>query len=115
MKDLIEQCQKELKRTRKMKKSAPEHEQKIYSGMITDLEIAIAWMETGRPPGRVKGVYGHYIHNAIALEQRAFDYVRMRQVNGTAFPDPILDIEDKIDREIAVKKREAISMKKMTI
>lgn len=105
MKDLIQQCKTELKRTRKMKKEASKEDQKIFSGMITDLELAIAWMETGRPPGSVKGVYGQYIGNAIRLDPDKFESMCFLKVDGTIPLDPFTEIENRLDRERQAKKR----------
>lgn len=104
MKDLIDQCKTELKRTRKMKEEAPEHEQKIFGSMITDLEVAIKYMETGRPPGRIKGVYGSSPSEAFRLESHQLDYLHYKE--GFPIPlDPFEEVEKRIDKERQAKKR----------
>lgn len=105
MDNLLKEYQQSLKSLRKEKEKAVDYEQKIYAGMITDLEIAVAWMKTGRPPGDIKGVYGHYISNAIQLDPETFDYVNCRPVDGVIPLDPFTEIENRIDKERQARKR----------
>lgn len=104
MKPLIKEYRQSLKQIRKLKEAAEEHEQKIYVSMITDLEIAIAWMETGRPPGSVKGVYGNSPSMAMMLEPEKLASLSYKM--GFPIPvDPFEEIENRIDKERQAKKR----------
>lgn len=105
MEELISEYKEELKRTRKLRETAAEHEKKIYSGMITDLEIAIKWMELGHYYGHEKAVYGQYISNAICLEPQHFEFVGMIHIDGSAIADPFQEAEKRIDKEWRRKKR----------
>ena len=105
MQELIKEYRQSLKEIRKLKETAEEHDKKIYGSMITDLEIAIAWMETGRPPGSVKGIYGHYISNAIQLEPEYFEFMEFMNVDGTWPQSPFEEVENRIDKERQAKRR----------
>jgi positive control factor len=56
MNNLIKEYKESLKMTRKMYDNAVEEDKKIIAGMISDLEFAIEWMETGRMPGNRRGI-----------------------------------------------------------
>ena len=55
MQDLIQQYRESLRKVRKAKETANEADRSILSGMESDLEFAIKWMETGRMPGSRRG------------------------------------------------------------
>ena len=55
MRDLIQQYKESLRKVRKAKETANEVDRSILSGMESDLEFAIKWMETGRMPGSRRG------------------------------------------------------------
>lgn len=105
MQQLIKEYRQSLKQIRKLKEAAEEYDKKIYSSMITDLEIAIAWMETGRPPGSTKGVYGQHPSGAILLKPEYFSFWEFRNADGTIPLDPFEEIEDRIDKERKARKR----------
>ena len=56
MRDLINEYKESLRKVRKAKETANEVDRSILSGMESDLEFAIKWMETGRMPGSRRGV-----------------------------------------------------------
>lgn len=104
MDNLLKEYQQSLKDLRKIKEIAEEYDQKIYAGMITDLEFAINWMQTGRPPGRTSGVYGSSPSAAMFLEPEKLDALSYKK----GFPVPLNPFEEaeiRIDKERAVKKR----------
>lgn len=103
MGNLLKEYREALTKTRKEKESAPDYEQKIYSGMITDLEIAISWMETGRPPGAIKGVYGSSPSTAIMLDSEKLAALNYKK--GFPVPlDPFEEIENLVDKERRAKQ-----------
>ena len=55
MRDLINEYKESLRKVRKAKETANEVDRSILSGMESDLEFAIKWMETGRMPGSRRG------------------------------------------------------------
>jgi positive control factor len=73
--DLIEQYQEALVQVHKMKKMASEEDQKILSGMESDLEFAIEWMRTGRRPGNKRGIE----RRAAYQRERPFDPLIMQR------------------------------------
>lgn len=98
MKALLKQYQAELKRTRKMKEAAATKEDaKIITGMITDLETAISWMKTGRPPGDFKGVYGATNVDPVILSQ-----IPCRSAFAPTV-DPLELVENRIDKEMELQ------------
>lgn len=104
MEVLLQEYREVLKKTRKEKETADELDQKVYTGIITDLEVAIKYMETGRPPGRIKGVYGSSPSEAFRLESHQLDYLHYKE--GFPIPlDPFEEVEKRIDKERQAKKR----------
>lgn len=92
MDSLLKEYQAELKRTRKMQYAASDkNDISIYGGMITDLEIAINWMETGRPPHDRRGIYG-----STALEPMVLNNISDRSIAGLA-KNPFELTEKQID------------------
>lgn len=55
MRDLINEYKESLRKVRKVKETANGVDRSILSGMESDLEFAIKWMETGRMPGSRRG------------------------------------------------------------
>lgn len=104
MEVLLQEYREVLKKTRKEKEIADELDQKVYTGIITDLEVAIKFMETGRPPGRLKGIYGASPSEAFRLDSDQLDYLHYKK--GFPIPlDPFEEVENRIDKERSVKKR----------
>lgn len=103
MQQLIKEYRQSLKEIRKLKEAAEKYDQKIYAGMITDLEIAINWMETGRPPGNKKGVYGTP-GSAMSFDPIWFGSMGQDRLLQTPL-DPFEEVENRIDKERRARKR----------
>lgn len=56
MKDLLKQYREERSRLMGYKLNAPEEEQELISGMISDLQYAIDWMSRGHQPDPRRGI-----------------------------------------------------------
>lgn len=54
MKELLEEYRESLLLTKKMRENAPEEDQKIYGGMITNLEYAVKWLRDEQQPAPQK-------------------------------------------------------------
>lgn len=98
MQQLLAEYKKALKDTRKLKREAPEEDQKVIAGMISSLEFCVKWIETGRMPGSKRGVEKHSAYTYF--DQDVWDYVAM---NDHREYSPFDEIEEKIDKEIEVK------------
>lgn len=98
MKSLLCEYQFELKRTRQLKKKTPadtpeeKEKHRIISGMITDLEIAVDWLETGRPPSDRRGIYG-----TTATEPMILNSIADRSIAGLP-----KNAYDSIERQIDI-------------
>jgi positive control factor len=75
MNNLIKEYKESLKMTRKMYDNAVEEDKKIIAGMISDLEFAIEWMETGRMPGNRRGIE----RRAAYQREKPFDPLLMQK------------------------------------
>lgn len=89
----LEEYQHSLKAAKKIRETAPEEDQKIFAGIIGDLEYTVKWLKNKRMPepakSRVCSIYSEI--NAIEL----FEYE-----SATLFySDPFIEVEEKIDRE----------------
>ncbi len=94
MKSLLKQYQEELKRTKKLQETTTDKEEaKIIGGMATDLQIAISWMKTGRPPGDFRGVYG-----ATKMDPVVLSNIECRSAFAPTV-DVFEQIENRIDKE----------------
>lgn len=56
MEELIEQYRFSLSRIRELQKTANEDDYKLLSSMASDMQYALDWMSTGRPPGLRRGI-----------------------------------------------------------
>lgn len=97
MESLLYEYQSELKRTRQLKRHTPadtpeeKEKHRIISGMITDLEIAVSWMETGRHPNDKRGIYG-----TTAVDPMVLSRISDRSIAGLP-KNPYDSLEKNID------------------
>lgn len=56
MQDLIKEYKQSLYKIRAAKGNASEEERKVLSGMISDLEFVLEWLDIGRRPGNRRGI-----------------------------------------------------------
>jgi positive control factor len=56
MKELLLEYKRTLKTTNKAYRQATDEEKKVLSGMISDLEYAIEWIQSGRRPYNRRGI-----------------------------------------------------------
>ena len=75
MHDLAQEYKQSLKTARKMYHNASEEDKKTIAGMISDLEFAIEWLETGRRPGNRRGVE----RRAAYQREKLFDPLLMQK------------------------------------
>src|SRR5690625_2520948 len=87
-------------------------ERKIIGGMIRDMEFALEWLQTGRMPGQIKGIDRKRVYQVNEWNRKKLAY----GVNGywdedmgafiskPNYKDPFQEVEDKIDRELEMKK-----------
>ncbi|AXM89371.1 Fis family transcriptional regulator [Anoxybacillus ayderensis] len=75
MNNLIQQYKESLKTARKMYRSATDEDKKVIAGMISDLEFAIEWMETGRCPENRRGIE----RRAAYQREKLFDPLLMQK------------------------------------
>lgn len=98
MDTLLEQYQAQLKRTRALKRSIPEDtaedkdRHKILTGMITDLEIAVEWLETGIPYYNKNGIY----------QKSSLEFIDIVPESASIYPtvDPLEKVEEEIDGDL---------------
>ncbi|MCQ6512965.1 hypothetical protein NPN18_24675, partial [Vibrio parahaemolyticus] len=78
----MKQYKETLWETRKLLKKASDEDKEVIRGMISDLEFAIEWMETGRRPGNRRGI------ERIAAYQREkpFDLLLMQKFFRSSEP-----------------------------
>ncbi|HHL3303683.1 TPA: sigma-70 family RNA polymerase sigma factor [Bacillus cereus] len=75
MEKLINSYSQSLRRMKNAKANANEEEQKIFSGMISDLEFTLEWLRTGRRPGNRRGIE----RRAAYQRERAVDPLLMQR------------------------------------
>ncbi|WP_199427077.1 sigma-70 family RNA polymerase sigma factor [Thermaerobacillus caldiproteolyticus] len=86
--NLIQQYKESLKVARKMYSNATDEDKKVIAGMISDLEYAIEWMETGRRPGNRRGIE----RRAAYQRERSFDPLLMQKYFRSS--DPVYEWDD---------------------
>lgn len=93
MEELLKQYKETLRETRKLLKKASDEDKEVIRGMISDLEFAIEWMETGRRPGNRRGI------ERIAAYQREkpFDLLLMQKFFRSSEPVYEWDDHEKED------------------
>jgi positive control factor len=72
---LIYEYKQSLKAAREMYTNASEEDKKIISGMISDIEYAIEWMEKCRMPGNRRGIE----RRAAYQREKPFDPLMMQK------------------------------------
>jgi positive control factor len=93
MNNLIKEYKESLKITRKMYDNAVEEDKKIIAGMISDLEFAIEWLETGRMPGNRRGIE----RRAAYQREKPFDPLLMQKFFRSSEPTYEWDDHEKED------------------
>ncbi|KQB91896.1 MULTISPECIES: sigma-70 family RNA polymerase sigma factor [Geobacillus] len=88
MQQLIKEYKQSLKVARKMYIKASEEDKKIIRGMISDLEFALEWMETGRRPGNRRGIE----RRAAYQREKPFDPLLMQKFFRSS--EPIYEWDD---------------------
>lgn len=90
LEDLLEEYRETLRLTKEMKESAPEEDQKIYGGMISNLEYAVKWLRDKQQP--------------MPHKRRETNFSKPEYVDMTALPSafdfsgcPYENIERRID------------------
>lgn len=89
MKELIQQYKQSLAKVRLMYEQAPEEDKKIISGMISDLQYSLEWMQTARMPGNRRGVE----RLAAYQREKSFDPLIMQQYFRSMDDDPFTMID----------------------
>ncbi len=84
MKDLINSYSQTLVDVKMMYERAPEEDKKTISGMMSDLEYAIEWMETARCPGNRRGIE----RRAAYQRETALDPLMMQRYFRSMDDDP---------------------------
>ncbi|RDE19362.1 MULTISPECIES: sigma-70 family RNA polymerase sigma factor [Parageobacillus] len=82
MNDLLQEYKQTLKHTKKLFKHASDEDKKIIRGIISDLEFAIEWMETGRRPGNRRGIE----RRAAYQREKPFDPLLMQKFFRSSEP-----------------------------
>jgi positive control factor len=82
MQQLIEEYKQSLKAARGMYTKASNEDKKFISGMISDLEYAIEWMETSRMPGNRRGIE----RRAAYQREKSFDPLLMQKFFRSSEP-----------------------------
>lgn len=82
MYDLLQEYKQTLKHTKKLFKHASDEDKKIIRGIISDLEFAIEWMETGRRPGNRRGIE----RRAAYQREKLFDPLLMQKYFRSSEP-----------------------------
>lgn len=107
---LIAEYKQSLKTAREMYFKASEEDKKIISGMISDLEYAVEWMQTSRMPGNRRGIE----RRASYQREKPFDplimqkYFRSLDDNVYKWDDHLQ--EHKIDEWNRLRIEEALSV-----
>lgn len=111
MDSLLPEYQEQLKRTRALKRSLPnetavdKNRHTILTGMITDLEIAVNWLETGIPYYSLSGIYG----------KQSLEYESARHVTDKhriyKNADPFDIVEQYVDADLEEGKKRGYSSK----
>lgn len=82
MNDLLQEYKQTLKHTKKLFKHASDEDKKIIREIISDLEFAIEWMETGRRPGNRRGIE----RRAAYQREKPFDPLLMQKFFRSSEP-----------------------------
>ena len=110
MDSMLQEYQEQLKRTKQLKKEIPNKTlddkdlHRIITGIITDLEIAVKWLESGVPYGHRKGVYGKSSLDII-------DYNRSFKVPTPKAIDPFEKVENYLDAQLEKGKKYGLNSK----
>jgi positive control factor len=88
MEELLKQYKETLKETKKLLEKASDEDKKIIRGMISDLEFAIEWMETGRRPGNRRGIE----RRAAYQREKPFDPLLMQKFFRSS--EPVYEWDD---------------------
>lgn len=104
--ELIEEYNRSLYSIRGAKERANEEERKILSGMASDLEYALEWMQTGRRPGNRRGIE----RRAAYQRERLFDPLLMQRYFRSA--DDSIYEWDNHRPEHVISKWEKIQIEK---
>jgi positive control factor len=91
--NLLKEYKESLKIARKMYGDAYNEDKKIIAGMISDLEYAIEWMETGRRPGNRRGIE----RRAAYQREKPFDPLLMQKFFRSSEPVYEWDDHEKED------------------
>ncbi|UXH44445.1 Fis family transcriptional regulator [Rossellomorea vietnamensis] len=75
MENLLLSYRENLSKAKKMFKEASDRDKSLLNGMIRDLQYSIEWMETGRQPGKTRGVE----RLAAYQRERPFDPLLMQR------------------------------------
>lgn len=95
---LLDEYRLSLKAARKMRETALEEDDKIFAGMIGDLEYAIKWMTDLRRP-EVKKAQNRVLSDPDMIERTYF---------LDAFADPYSpSVFERIEKKIDTERRQA--------
>ena len=100
MEVLLKEYRQSLRDIKKARERAPQYEQKIYNGMISDLEYAVQWLSTRQRPSPKKptivlfkeaiyldvfdkpNAFDPYVKNAYEVVDKKIDAERMKSKHG---------------------------------
>lgn len=97
--DLLGEYEMSLKAAKNLKAMAPEHDQKVHSGIITSLEFIVKWIKTGQMPESSNA--GLYPSTAYLNFEEDFGGTSIDPFSRSAFEE----VEERIDAERRRKVR----------
>ncbi|GAF65232.1 putative RNA polymerase [Bacillus sp. TS-2] len=102
MRKLLIEYKGHYRRLEQYKNRALEHEQKIVSGMLSDLRYSIDWMSSGREPGARRGIERRAVYQRELLMEPAMlqvvsDHCRLNERENCLEEEEREALESKIN------------------